>query len=170
MIQQAIGAHPKWAYIDPAWVMTIFDIESGFQPLVWNGAGRQDGLGQVIPSTAAEMASLYGIPAGPQTDPQISTLSTLAYMDHSARSIIKARNAVSLPLWDVAKAYNGGWGNLVPGATPSASWAAAVARYLAKFQAELPVIEAKMEGTSNLTNRPSFAPRRVRAVMPLMAA
>jgi len=159
MIGQAIAAHPKWLYIDGAWVLAIMDIESGNQPLVVNATGRQDGLMQVIPSTAAAMAALYGIPAGPQTDPMTSILSGIAYLDDSARSIIKARNAVSLPLWDLAQAYNEGFGAVEAGRADPA--------YLAKFQAELPIIEAQMAATAALTNRPSFAPRGRRVVLPL---
>jgi hypothetical protein len=161
MVNQALAAHPKWGYIDPAWVMTIFGIESGFQPLVWNGAGRQDGLGQVIPSTAAEMASLYGIPAGPQTDPQVSTLSTIAYMDDSARSIIKFRGTTTLPLWDLAQAYNEGFAAVEAGKLDP--------KYLVKFQAELPVIEAQMAGTAMVTSEARFEPMRARIVMPIAA-
>lgn len=169
MVNQALAAHPKWGYLDPAWVMTIMQIESGYHPLVVNATGRQDGLMQVIPPTAADMASLYGTPAGPQTDPMTSILSGTAYLDHCSRSLIKALNALSLPLWTVAKAYNGGWGNLVPGVDPppSARWLAAVARYLVKFQAALPVVEAQMEAMAMLTGKASFASRRVRCVMPL---
>jgi soluble lytic murein transglycosylase-like protein len=162
MIGQAIAAHPKWLYIDGAWVLAIMDIESGNQPLVVNATGRQDGLMQVIPSTAAAMAALYGIPAGPQTDPMTSILSGIAYLDDSARSIIKARNAVSLPLWDLAQAYNEGFGAVEAGRADPA--------YLAKFQAELPIIEAQMAATAALTNRPSFAPRGRRAALPLSVA
>jgi soluble lytic murein transglycosylase-like protein len=162
MINQALGAHSKWAYLDPAWIMSIMDIESGYQPLVVNATGRQDGLMQVIPSTAAAMAALYGIPAGPQTDPMTSILSGMAYLDDSARSIIKARNAVSLPLWDLAVAYNEGFGAVEAGRADPA--------YLAKFQAELPIIEAQMEATATLMNRPSFWPRRMRVALPLRIA
>jgi soluble lytic murein transglycosylase-like protein len=159
MVNQALTAHPKWAYLDRAWIMTIMDIESGYQPTVWNGAGRQDGLMQVIPSTAQEMATKYGIPAGPQTDPMTSILCGTAYLDTSARNIIAKRNAVSLPLWDLAQAYNEGFGAVEAGKLDPA--------YLAKFEAELPIIEAQMAATAALTNRPSFAPKRMRSVMPL---
>jgi soluble lytic murein transglycosylase-like protein len=162
MVQRALAAHPKWSYLDPAWIMAIMDIESGYDPVVVNNTGRRDGLMQVIPSTAADMAKAYGIPASPQTDPMTSILSGTAYLDASARDIIKKRNAVSLPLWDLAQAYNEGMGAVEAGKMDPA--------YLRKFQAELPVIEAQMEATANLTNRPSFAPRRVRAVMPLSVA
>jgi soluble lytic murein transglycosylase-like protein len=162
MIGQAIAARPKWAYIDGSWVLAIMDLESGYQPLVVNATGRQDGLMQVIPSTAAAMAALYGIPAGSQTDPMTSILSGIGYLDDSARSIIKFRNAVSLPLWDLAQAYNEGFAAVE-------AWKKDPA-YLAKFQAELPIIEAQMAATAALTNRPSFAPRARRAVMPLRVA
>ncbi len=159
MVMQALAAHPGWGYLDPAWIMAIMAIESGYQPLVWNGAGRQDGLMQVIPSTAAAMASLYGIPVGPQTDPMISIMSGTATLDDSARNIIRARNAVALPLWDLGAAYNEGWGAVLSGRTDSA--------YVMKLQAELPIVEAQMAATAMLTNRPSFASRIVRSVMPL---
>jgi soluble lytic murein transglycosylase-like protein len=162
MINQALAAHPKWAYLDPAWIMSIMDIESGYQPLVVNPTGRQDGLMQVIPSTAAAMAALYGIPVGPQTDPMISILSGTAYLDDSARSIIKFRNAVSLPLWDLAQAYNEGFAAVE-------AWKKDPA-YLAKFQVELPIIEQQMTGTADLTKRPSLAPRRSRVALPLRIA
>jgi soluble lytic murein transglycosylase-like protein len=161
MTNQALAAHPKWSYLDPAWIMSIMDIESGYRPLVWNGAGRQDGLLQVIPSTAAAMAALYGIAATPQTDPMVSILSGTAYMDDSARSIIKSRGAASLPLWDLAQAYNEGFGAVEAGKLDAA--------YLAKFEVALPIIEAQMAATASLTNKPNFAPRRMRSVMPLMA-
>ncbi len=166
MVMQALAAHPRWGYLDPAWIMAIMEMESGYQPLVVNATGRQDGLMQVIPSTAASMASLYGIPAGPQTDPMTSILSGTATLDDYARNLTKALNVVSLSLWDLAKAYNGGWKNLLPGANPSASWLAAVARYLMKFEAELPIVEEQMAATAMLANRPSFASRRMRRVMP----
>ncbi len=159
MVMQALAAHPKWDYLDPAWIMSIMDIESGYQPLVINATGRQDGLMQVIPPTAAAMASLYGIPEGPQTDPMTSILSGTAYLDDSARSIIKSRNAFGLPLWDLAVAYNEGFGAVEAGRLDPA--------YLAKFQAELPIVEAQMAATASLTSRSSFAPRRMRSVMPL---
>jgi hypothetical protein len=117
---------------------------------------------QVIPSTAQEMAAIYGIPMGPQTDPMISILSGTATLDDYARGIIKERNAVSLPLWDLAQAYNEGMGALEAGKLDP--------KYLARFTAELPIVEAQMEATANLMSLPSFAPRRVRAVLPLMAA
>ena len=159
IVNQVLAAHPKWSYLDPAWIMTIMDLESGYNPTVINATGRADGLMQVIPPTAQNMASLYGIPAGPQTDPMTSILSGTAYLDDSARSIIKARNAVSLPLWDLAQAYNEGFGAVEAGKLDP--------NYLAKFQAELPIIEAQMAATAVLTNRPSFAPKRMRSVMPL---
>jgi soluble lytic murein transglycosylase-like protein len=159
MVNQVLATHPKWSYLDPAWIMAIMYLESGYRPLVINATGRQDGLMQVIPSTAQDMASLYRIPAAPQTDPMTSILCGTAYLDDSARSIIKERNALSLPLWDLAQAYNEGFGAVEIGRLDPA--------YLAKFQAALPIIEAQMEATAALTNHPSFAPRRVRSVMPL---
>jgi soluble lytic murein transglycosylase-like protein len=163
MVNQALAAHPKWSYLDPAWIMAIEHIESGDNPLAGpNGAGRYDGLMQVIPSTAQEMAAMYGIPAGPQTTPMVSLLSGIAYLDASARDIIKKRNAVSLPLWDLAQAYNEGMGALEAGKLDP--------KYLARFEVELPIVEEQMAGTAKFLNKPSFAPRRMRAVMPLMAA
>jgi hypothetical protein len=164
MVLQALAAHPKWAYLDPAWIMSIMDIESGNDPMAGpNGAGRYDGLMQVIPPTAAAMAALYGIQAGPQTNPMVSIQSGIGYLDDSARSIILFRNAVSLPLWDLAPAYNEGFGAVEQGRLDPA--------YLSKFQVELPIIEDQMAATASPAgmNRPSFAPRRARAVMPLSA-
>jgi hypothetical protein len=43
-------------------------------------------------------------------------------------------------------------------------------KYLADFQAALPIIEAQMAATASSRSSPSFAPRRVRAVMPLSVA
>jgi soluble lytic murein transglycosylase-like protein len=171
MVSQALTAHPKWAYLDPAWIMTIMEIESGYQPLVVNPTGRQDGLMQVIPSTAAVMARLHGIPAGPQTDPMISILSGTATLDDYARGYIKAWNVASLDLWTLVKSYNGGLKNLLPNPDPppSAAWLAAVARYLMKFQAELPTIESQMAGTAMLTSQARFEPMRARVVMPIAA-
>ena len=159
MINQALAVHPRWGYLDPAWIMTIMDIESGYRPLVVNATGRQDGLMQVIPTTAQEMSSLYGIPAGPQTDPMTSILFGTAYLDDSARSIIKFRSAVSLPLWDLAVAYNEGFEAVEQGRLDPA--------YLAKFQAELPVVRAQMAATATTANRPSFMPQMGQSVMPL---
>lgn len=159
MVNQAIAAHPKWAYLDPAWIMTIMQLESGYQPLVVNATGRQDGLMQVIPSTAAQMASVYGILAGPQTDPMTSILSGTGYLDYSARDIIAKRNVYSLSLWDLAQAYNEGFAAVEAGKLDSA--------YLTKFKAQLPVIEAQMAATASLTNRPSLAPQGMRSAMPL---
>ena len=159
MTLQVLAARPKWSYLEPAWIMSIMDIESGYRPLVVNGTGRQDGLMQVIPPTAQAMAALYGIPAGPQTDPMTSILSGTAYLDDSARSIIKQRGATSLPLWDLAQAYNEGFGAVEAGRLDPA--------YLTKFQNELPIIEAQMEATAMLANRPNFAPRGTQIVTPL---
>ena len=160
MVDQALAAHPKWGYLDPAWIMTIMNNESGYQPLVVNATGRQDGLMQVIPTTAAEMAAKYGIPAGPQTDPMTSILCGIAYLDTSARDIIAKRNAVSLPLWDLAQAYNEGFGAVEAGKLDPA--------YLTKFQNELPIIEAQMAATAaTMPQHANWAPKRVRVVLPL---
>ncbi len=161
MTMQALAAHPRWAYLDPAIVLAIMDIESGYQPLVVNATGRQDGLMQVIPPTAAAMASLYGIPAGPQTDPMTSILSGTGYLDDSARSIIRFRNTLSLSAWDLMTAYNEGFGAVEQGRLDPA--------YTTKCQAELPIIEAQMAGTAMQPGRASSASRRVRAIMPLSA-
>jgi soluble lytic murein transglycosylase-like protein len=162
MVRQTLAAHPKWQYLDPAWIMTIMDIESGNNPNAGpNGAGRYDGLMQVIPPTAAAMATLYGIQAGPQTNPMVSIQSGIGYLDDSARSIAKFRNVPSIPLWDLAQAYNEGFGAVE-------AWKVDAA-YLAKFQGELPIIEAQMEATAMLTNKPSFVPRGMRSVMPISA-
>jgi soluble lytic murein transglycosylase-like protein len=170
MINRALAMHPKWAYLDPAWILSIMKIESGYNPTVINATGRQDGLMQVEPPTAQDMARLYGVPEAPQTSPMIAILSGTAYLDHCSRSLIKALNTTSLPLWSVAKAYNGGWGNLVPGAIPSARWLAAVARYLLKFQAALPIVELQMEATAMLADQVSFAPRSVVRAAPQSVA
>jgi soluble lytic murein transglycosylase-like protein len=172
MVNQILAVHRKWSYLDPAWVMTIGMVESGLRPLVVNATGRQDGIMQVTPPTAVDMASIYGIPVGPQTDPMTSFLSGIATLDDYARGYIKAWNTVSLDLWTLAKSYNGGLKNLLPNPEPppSSAWLAAVARYLVKFEAELPIMEQQMAATALLTNKPSFAPRRMRAVMPLSVA
>jgi hypothetical protein len=161
MVMQVLATHPKWSYLDPAWIMAIMDIESGYQPLVTNATGRQDGLMQVIPPTASAMASLYGIPSGPETDPMISILSGTAYLDDSARSIIKFRNAVSLPLWDLAVAYNEGFGAMEQGRLDPA--------YLMKFEVELPIVERQMAATAMATKNSRFAPQMMRSVMPLVS-
>jgi soluble lytic murein transglycosylase-like protein len=115
---------------------------------------------QVIPPTAVQMASVYGIPAGPETDPMTSILSGTAYLDYSARDIIKKRNAVSLPLWDLAQAYNEGMGALEAGKLDPV--------YLARFKAELPIVEQQMQGTADtMPHLAHWAPRRARAVLPL---
>jgi soluble lytic murein transglycosylase-like protein len=172
MINQALAAHPKWAYLDPAWTMTIMYKESGFNPLAGpNGAGRYDGLMQVIPSTAEEMATLYGIPAGPQTNPMVSILSGMGTLDDYARGYIKAWDVVSLDLWTLVKSYNGGLKNLLPNPEPppTAKWLANVARYLADFEAQLPVIEEQMAATAKrVPNLANWAPQRRRSVMPLL--
>lgn len=139
MVNQVLANWPHWQYLDPSWIMTIMDIESGYQPLVWNGAGRQDGLMQVIPSTAQSMSTKYNIAAGPQTDPMISILSGIAYLDTSARDIIAKRKASSLPLWDLVQAYNEGFGAVEQGKLDP--------NYLKKFVANLPVIQAQIAAT-----------------------
>lgn len=149
MVNQALGAHPKWQYLDPAWIMTIMQMESGYQPLVVNATGRQDGLMQVIPPTAAAMAALYGIPAGPQTDPMTSILSGTAYLDDSARSIIKFRNAASLPLWDLVQSYNEGFGAVEEGRTDP--------QYLTKFMLGLPILQAQMAATAAMSGATQVA-------------
>jgi soluble lytic murein transglycosylase-like protein len=169
MINQVLVAHPKWSYLDPAWILTFVMRESGGRPLVINPTGRQDGLMQVEPSTAQEMAVAYGIPAGPQTDSMVSLLSGTAYLDTCARKIIAAWNWVSLPLWTLVKSYNGGYGHFLPNAVIPPDVAGRLATYLAYWQAELPIVEQQMEATASLTNKPSLAPRRMRSVMPLMA-
>ena len=166
MINQTLAARPGWKYLYPAIPLAIVHIESGDNPNAGpNGAGRFDGLGQVIPPTAAAMAALYGIPAGPQTDPIISIQSCIAYIDDSARSIIKFRNTLSLSAWDLMTAYNEGFGAVEQGRLDPA--------YTAKSQAELPIIESQMAGTASagpasLTQRErnSFVPSRSRLVMP----
>jgi hypothetical protein len=162
MVNQALAAHPKWAYLDPAWVMAIMKIESGFNPLAGpNGQGRYDGLMQVIPSTAQDMAAAYGIPVEPQTTPMVSILSGTAYLDASARDIIKKRNAVSLPLWDLAQAYNEGMGAVEAGKLDQV--------YLTKFEVALPIIEDEMAATAKLMpHLAKWAPQRRRSVMPLL--
>ncbi len=162
MVNQALAAHPRWGYLDPAIILAIMDIESGNNPLAGpNSAGRFDGLMQVIPPTAAAMAALYGVPAAPQTNPMVSILCGTAYLDDSARSIIKFRNALSLSAWDLMTAYNEGFGAVEQGRLDPA--------YTTKCQAELPIIEEQMAATAMLTNRASFASRRKRAIMPLSA-
>jgi soluble lytic murein transglycosylase-like protein len=172
MINRALAAHPKWSYLDPAWIMTIMYKESGYNPLAGpNGAGRFDGLMQVEPATAAQMASIYGIPAGPQTDPMTSILSGTATLDDYARGYIKAWNTTSLDLWILVKSYNGGLKNLLPNPNPppTAQWLANVARYLADFQAQLPVIEEQMAATAKvMPHLAHWAPQRGRSVMPLL--
>ena len=140
MVKQVLASWPHWSYLDPSWIMTIMDLESGYQPLVWNGAGRQDGLMQVIPATAAEMATKYGIAAGPQTDPMVSILSGIAYLDTSARDIIAKRATASLPLWDLVQAYNEGFAAVEAGRLDTA--------YLIKYQSALPIIQAQMAATA----------------------
>ena len=144
MIQQVRAQWIHWSYIDPSWVLTFMKIESGYQPLVWNGAGRQDGLMQVIPSTAVAMAAKYNIPATPQTDPMVSIVSGMAYIDTSARAIIASRGTASLDLWDLAQAYNEGYGAVEAGRLDIA--------YLTKYQAALPIIEAQMAATATTAN------------------
>ncbi|MGH6741743.1 MAG: lytic transglycosylase domain-containing protein, partial [Bradyrhizobium sp.] len=136
--------HSKWSYLDAAWILTLMKMESGYQPLVVNATGRQDGLMQVIPSTAAAMATLYGIPAVPQTDPMTSIRSGTACLDDSARRIIKERGVASLPLWDLVQAYNEGFGALEAGRLDPA--------YLTKFQLGLPIIQAQMAATAAMAN------------------
>ena len=136
------------------------DIESGYRPLVVNATGRQDGLMQVIPPTAAAMASLYGISTElGQTDPMTSILCGIAYLDDSARSIIKFRNVLSLSVWDLMVAYNEGFGAVEQGRLDQA--------YLVKSQSELPIIEAQMAATALIKQLARFAPNMSRVVMPL---
>jgi soluble lytic murein transglycosylase-like protein len=141
IVDQVLAARPEWSYLDPSWVMTIIDIESGYRPLAGpNSANRFDGLMQVIPSTAAYMAQLYGIPAGPQTDPTTSIQSGIGYMDASARDIIAKRGVKSLDLWELAQAYNEGYGAIEAGRLDPA--------YLQKFELNLPIVQAQMHATS----------------------
>jgi hypothetical protein len=107
------------------------------------------------------MAAVYGIPARPQTDPFTSLRSGYGYLDYSARDIIKKRKAVSLPLWDLVDAFNEGYGAVEAGRPDP--------KYLADFQATLPIIEAQMAATASTRMAASFAPRRGRIVMPLAA-
>ena len=164
LINQILVDHPKWTYLDPAWGLTFVEIESGGDPTVKASdyaTTGSIGLMQVTSATAAQMASAYGIPKGPQTDPMLSLQSGYAYLDYSARDIIKKRNVKSLPLWDLIEAYNEGYGGEEAGRH--------VPRYLAEFQAALKIIEAQMEATASTRYAPSFAPRLVRAAMPLIA-
>jgi soluble lytic murein transglycosylase-like protein len=162
MILQTLAARPKWQYLGPAIPLAIMDIESGNNPNAGpNGAGRFDGLMQVIPSTAQAMATLYGIQAIPQTNPMVSIQSGIAYLDDSARSIIRFRNTLSLSVWDLMVAYNEGFGAVERGRLDPA--------YLAKSQGELPIIEQQMTATASLAKRASFAPSMLRAVMPLIS-
>jgi hypothetical protein len=101
----------------------------------------------------------------------ISILSGSATLDDYARGYIKAWNVVSLDLWTLVKSYNGGLKNLLPNPNPppTAKWLANVARYLADFEAQLPVIEEQMAATAKrVPNLAHWAPLRRRSVMPLM--
>lgn len=161
LINQILIDHPKWVYLDPAWGLTFVQIESGGDPTVKASdyaTTGSIGLMQVTSATAAQMASAYGIPKGPQTDPRLSLQSGYAYLDYSARDIIKKRNTKSLPLWDLVDAYNEGYGAVEAGRPDP--------RYLSDFQAALPIIEAQLAASARFA--PSFAPRRMRAVMPLI--
>src|SRR5271165_495193 len=140
MIKQVLATWVHWSYLDPSWILTIMDIESGYNPTVVNATGRQDGLMQVIPTTAVEMATKYGIPDGPQTDPMTSIVSGIAYLDTSARDIIAKRGTTSLPLYDLVQAYNEGFGAVEAGKLDP--------NYRNKFIAQLPVIQAEMAATT----------------------
>jgi soluble lytic murein transglycosylase-like protein len=159
MVMQVLNLHPKWVYIDPAWIMAIMNNESGYNPTVVNATGRQDGLMQVIPSTAQQMSSVYGIPSSPQTDPMTSILCGTAYLDYSARQITQFRKTPSLPLWDLVQAYNEGLGAVEQGKLDTA--------YLIKFQNELPIIEAQMAATAVMTAKMAITPKLLRNVIPV---
>jgi soluble lytic murein transglycosylase-like protein len=158
MTKQVLVTHPKWAYLDPAWILTIMSVESGFNPTVVNATGRQDGLMQVIPGTAQDMAKAYGIPAIPQTDPMTSILCGIAYLDYSARDIIRARNTTNLPLWDLFQAYNEGFSAVEAGKLDS--------KYLVKCQATLPLITAQIAGTNMILGVAMVSSAPLRMVIP----
>jgi soluble lytic murein transglycosylase-like protein len=144
IVNQVLAARPKWSYLDPSWILTIIDIESGYRPLAGpNSANRFDGLMQVIPTTALQMSMKYGIPVGPQTDPTTSVTSGTAYLDASARDIIAKRGAKSVDLWEVAQAYNEGFAAIEAGKLDPA--------YLQKFELNLPIVQAQMHATSMMT-------------------
>jgi soluble lytic murein transglycosylase-like protein len=121
-INEVLTAYPSFAWLDPSYVMASIRIESGFDPTVVNATGRQDGLMQVIPSTAAQMGE-----TGPQTDPLTSIRTGMKYLDFCMRDIISKWNAeygniTSVALSAVIEAYNEGQAAVEAGKRDDAYW------------------------------------------------
>jgi len=116
LIRQVIASRNTLVWVKPSWIMAEVAIESGFDPLVVNATGRQDGLLQVIPGTVAEVVHDYALGSvEPQTDPQTSLEVGTLYFNTCARKIIAARGTRSLYLEEVAEAYNQGWAGFLAG-------------------------------------------------------
>ncbi len=108
-INGIIAARSGFAWFKPSWVMATIRIESGWNPLVVNEPGRQDGLMQVIPSTVAEMVARYQLGAiRPQTDPQTSIETGMCFLDFGARELERKWMVHSIPLSADIEAYNEG--------------------------------------------------------------
>lgn len=122
IIKATLASRSSWAYIKPSWIMAHIQVESGFQPLVVNGDGRQDGLMQVIPSTVEQMQVQYTLgQLPPQTDPATSILCGICYWDWAARYLFAAWKEPP-PLSAVVMAYNEGAAAAAEGRMVPAYW------------------------------------------------
>lgn len=144
-IDQVLVAFPHFSWLDPSYVMAHIRIESGFDPLVVNNTGRQDGLMQVIPSTAAQMGE-----AGPQTDPLTSIRTGMKYLDYCLRTIVadwdaRYGNVTSIALSAVVEAYNEGPAAVEAGKQDT--------RYWTKWAAAQTIIAAQINGRKMLAGR-----------------
>lgn len=122
-IRDIIASRPGFAWFKASWVLATVRKESGFRPLVVNGTGRQDGLMQVIPSTAALMVKAYNLGSIlPQTDPQTSLLTGMCALDYGARYLEQKWLIHSIPLSAIEEAYNEGWGAAAAGRMVTKYW------------------------------------------------
>lgn len=109
IVRSTIASRPAFAWLMPSWVMASIQVESSFQPLVVNAAGRQDGLMQVIPSTVMQMELVYNLGTlPPQTDPATSILCGVCYLDWCARKLVADWKVTSVPLSAIIEGYNEG--------------------------------------------------------------
>jgi soluble lytic murein transglycosylase-like protein len=132
-IQQILGSSVHLSWIRPSWIMALIRIESGWQPLVVNATGRQDGLMQVIPATASSMEMQYRLPSDlPQTDVFTSINTGTHYVDYCGRYLLRAFGTPTIPLGAVIESYNEGPGAVLAGRMVSnyyLKWAAAQQSY-----------------------------------------
>ena len=116
IVRTVLASRLTFAWIRPSWVMATIEVESSFQPLAVNTAGRLDGLMQVIPTTVTQVQQAYSLGALlPQTDPHTSITCGSCVLDWTARKLIADWTAAGdlqpgegIPVSAVIEGYNEG--------------------------------------------------------------